>query len=262
MPKTTYIRCPRCDSRLRFHAEKVGKPVKCPGCKKIFEHPDAPAGTKKEPRAPGKAPASRTGRELVACPDCGSKLRFHSERIGDDVRCPACRRVFEHPETPWRDATPTDESGSISEIMEVINQDLLEPLLDEVEQHAGKAQGEPEFEPQDEDQEPPDEDVPPAPSSLTARGVVVLLLYLAAYAGGAAAWALDQGLAISLAVSVPLLFCALIVNVLALMAVPQAGWDGCRAPGGTRLLRVSLWLFVILPVVSLISFMVTKVIRG
>jgi len=38
-----YCRCPACQRKLHYHAERAGKKARCPVCKKPFVYPEMPS---------------------------------------------------------------------------------------------------------------------------------------------------------------------------------------------------------------------------
>ena len=81
------VTCTACQKKLKVADASIGKKVKC-SCGTIFvAQADAPAPPK---------PAAAAGPEkvVVACTECGAKLKVATTSLGKKMKCPKCASVF------------------------------------------------------------------------------------------------------------------------------------------------------------------------
>jgi predicted Zn finger-like uncharacterized protein len=241
------IRCPNCSATLRFHPEKIGQSVKCPGCKHSFPHP--PQATQDAPPAKTDDAALAESADLVACPSCNAKLRFHPEKIGTKVRCPGCKNVFDHPAEPWKPGKESSDSH-ISDLMDVIDPNALAPApearpeVPDANAAGAAAAG---------DAAADEAAAAPVPD-LRSRGVVALILYLLCYAGLAVGKALGKP-DMFLAVAAPVLLVATLLTIVWLIRAHEAAVSQKRTAPGAPMLTFCLWMFTILPVIAFLSYL-------
>jgi uncharacterized protein (TIGR03067 family) len=92
------VSCPECSKRLKVADTSVGKKVKC-SCGKVFvaETEDA---AHRPPSPPGRGVGGEGGsaaapeKVLVACSECGAKLKVATTSLGKKMKCPKCAGVF------------------------------------------------------------------------------------------------------------------------------------------------------------------------
>ena len=105
--------CPSCSVRLQFPDQCAGKPIRCSGCKTVFNAPatttqPAPqqpmaappqqpmAAPPQQPMAAQATPPQNVGIEnlVVTCPTCTGQLTVPGNVAGRQIRCPRCQGVF------------------------------------------------------------------------------------------------------------------------------------------------------------------------
>jgi uncharacterized protein (TIGR03067 family) len=92
------VSCPECSKRLKVADTSVGKKVKC-SCGKVFvaETEDA---AHRLPSPSGRGVGGEGGsaaapeKVLVACGECGAKLKVAVTSLGKKMKCPKCAGVF------------------------------------------------------------------------------------------------------------------------------------------------------------------------
>jgi hypothetical protein len=84
------VSCPACSKKLKVADTSIGKKVKC-SCGNIFV---AEAGESAVAPAVAPTPVGAPEKVLVACTDCGAKLKVGTASLGKKMKCPKCAGVF------------------------------------------------------------------------------------------------------------------------------------------------------------------------
>ena len=82
------VSCPECSKKLKVADTSVGKKVKC-SCGNVFV---AESGNGAPVMA--AAPVAAPDKVVVACTECGAKLKVASTSLGKKMKCPKCAEVF------------------------------------------------------------------------------------------------------------------------------------------------------------------------
>jgi uncharacterized protein (TIGR03067 family) len=91
------VSCPDCSKKLKVADASVGKKVKC-SCGNVFvaHAPPSPSGRGvrgEGASAPAKA-AAPPEKVVVACTECGAKLKVATASLGKKMKCPKCASAF------------------------------------------------------------------------------------------------------------------------------------------------------------------------
>src|SRR5687767_4700160 len=83
------VSCPDCGKKLKVADASLGKKVKCSNGHIFVAEEEAP-----EAAAPKPAAAAVADKVMVACTECGAKLKVGTASLGKKMKCPKCTSVF------------------------------------------------------------------------------------------------------------------------------------------------------------------------
>ncbi len=86
------VSCTECGKRLKVSDASLGKKVKC-SCGQVFVAEEEAPESAPPPR-PAPAPAASAEKVLVACSECGAKLKVGKGSLGKKMKCPKCTAIF------------------------------------------------------------------------------------------------------------------------------------------------------------------------
>ncbi|MBI3821795.1 MAG: TIGR03067 domain-containing protein [Planctomycetes bacterium] len=138
------VSCPECGKKLKVADMSIGKKVKGP-CGHVFV-------AEAEAAAPAKAaaPAAASDKVMVACTECGAKLKVAGTSLGKKMKCPKCTGVFvaraDEPAPPVKKAAPPaepeldeDDAPRPKGKPKAVNDDDMEDLFGFAEKDAARA---------------------------------------------------------------------------------------------------------------------------